>query len=79
MTRGRDPEGKPKGLPDLLTPEEAIEVLRLDRLGLRRPEESLRYLRRTGQLGYVKVVGRVLIPREEIEAYLERQRVRGRQ
>ena len=62
-------------IPELLTQEEAIAVLRLDHLGLKDPRESLRYLRRTGQLGYVKVAGRILIPRGEIGDYLERQRV----
>jgi hypothetical protein len=54
-------------------------VLRLDRLGLRDPKETLRYLRRgrQRQLGFVKVAGKVLIPKEDIEAYLERQRVRA--
>jgi maltooligosyltrehalose synthase len=63
-------------VPELLTQEEVVALLRLDRLGLQEPKESLRHLRRTGQIGYVKVAGKVLIPREEIVAYLERQRVR---
>ena len=64
---------------ELLTPEEAVSLLRLDQLGLKNPKESLRYLRRSGQLGYVKVAGKVLIPRQEISAYLERQRIEARQ
>ena len=64
--------------PDLLTQEEAIGILRLDSLGLRDPKESLRHLRRTGQVGYVKVAGKVLIPKEEIVTYLERRSVRAR-
>jgi hypothetical protein len=63
---------------DLLTQEEAIALLRLDQLGLQDPKESLRHLRRTGQIGYAKVAGKVLIPREEIVAYLERHSVRAR-
>jgi len=63
------------GLPDLLTQDEAIGLLRLDRLGLRDPRESLRHLRRTRRIGYVKVAGKVLIPRDEIVAYLGRERV----
>ena len=59
-------------LPDLLTQEEAIKLLRLDQLGIKNPKETLRHLRRTRQLGYVKVAGKVLIPREEIEAYVKR-------
>jgi len=61
--------------PDLLTQEEAIRLLRLDRLGLRDPRESLWHLRRTGQLGYVKVAGKVLIPRVKIAEYLVRQAI----
>jgi len=34
-------------MPDLLTQEEVIALLRLDALGLADPRESLRYLRRT--------------------------------
>ena len=69
-------EGRAGGMPDLLTQEEAIRVLRLDQLGLRFPKESLRYLRRTGQLGFVRVAGKILIPRDELTDYLERQRVK---
>ena len=61
--------------PDLLTQDEAIELIRLDTLGLKSPRESLRYLRRTRQIGYVKVAGKILIPRSEIEEYLQRQKV----
>jgi hypothetical protein len=61
--------------PDLLTQAEAIELLRLDQLGLKDPKETLRYLRRTRRIGYVKVAGKVLIPRQEVLAYLERQTV----
>ena len=62
-------------LPDLLTQEEAIKLLRLDQLGIKNPKETLRHLRRTRQLGYVKVAGKVLIPRGEIAAYLKRHAV----
>jgi hypothetical protein len=60
---------------DLLSPSEAIDLLRLDELGVRDPRESLRYLRRTRQLGYVKVAGRVLYTRRAIFAYLQRHAV----
>lgn len=62
-------------VPELLTQDEAIRLLRLDALGVAKPVESLRHLRRTRQIGYVKVAGKVLIPRAEIVAYLERQKV----
>jgi len=63
------------GCPELLTQEEAIHLLRLDALDLKRPKEVLRYLRRTSQLGYVKVAGKVLIPKRAILAYLEQHSV----
>jgi len=78
MNDGRSRHAVESAVPDLLTQEEAVRVLRLDRLGLRDPKETLRHLRRTGQLGYVKVAGKVLIPRKDIEAYLERHRVSAR-
>ena len=62
-------------MPDLFTQEEAIRVLRLDSIGLKKPKEALRYLRRTRQIGYIKVAGKVVIPRDEIIAYVERHRV----
>jgi len=63
--------------PQLLTQEEAAQILRLDRLGLKDPKETLRYLRRTGQLGYVKVAGKVLIPMGELELYVRRHSARS--
>ena len=48
-------------VPELLTQDEAIRLLRLDALGLKDPRESLRHLRRTRQIGFVKVSGKVLI------------------
>jgi hypothetical protein len=59
----------------LLTQEEAIRLLRLDALSLRHPKEALRHLRRTGQIGYVKVCGKILIPRKAVEDYLRRHLV----
>ncbi len=58
--------------PELLTQDEAIKLLHLDCSGLKHPKEALRGLRRTRQIGYVKVAGKAIIPRGEIEAYLER-------
>ena len=64
-------------VPELLTQDEAIRLLRLDSFGLAKPKCALRHLWRTRQIGYVKVSGKVLIPRVEIAAYLERQKVRA--
>ncbi len=67
-----EPETTSMNMPKLLTQEEVIGILRLDEIGLKYPKETLRYLRRTGQIGYVKVAGKVLIPRNAVEAYIER-------
>ena len=60
---------------ELLTQEEAVRLLRLDVLGVKCPRESLRHLRRTGQVGYVKVCGKVLFPRQALEEYVRRRLV----
>ena len=65
--------------PNLLTQTEVIRLLRLDEMGLKDPKESLRYLRRTGRLGYVKIAGRILFPKDEISAFLAQQWIRSRQ
>ena len=66
-----------EGPRELLTQDEAVVILRLDQMGLKNPKETLRHLRRTKQLGYVKVAGKVLIPRDEVEAYLRGHTVHG--
>jgi hypothetical protein len=48
------PQVQPAG-ESLVTPEEAIRFLGLDRQGLRQPREALRWLCRTGRLRYTKV------------------------
>ncbi len=62
-------------LSDLLTQDEAISLLRLDSLNLKRPTEALRYLRRTGQIAYTKVSGKILFPRQAVEDYVRRNLV----
>ena len=73
-----DERGEIGGIADLLTQEEAIRLLRLDAVNLKRPKEALRYLRRTGQIAYVKVCGKVLFPRKALEDYLTRNLVEVR-
>jgi hypothetical protein len=73
-----DERGELGGIADLLTQEEAIRLLRLDAVNLKRPKEALRYLRRTGQIAYVKVCGKVLFPRKALEDYLTRNLVEVR-
>jgi hypothetical protein len=40
---------------DLLTKAEAIAYLGLDRLGLQRPDEALRWLRRMGRVKFTRL------------------------
>ena len=60
---------------DLLTQQEAIKMLRLDALNLKHPKEALRYLRRTGQIAYAKVCGKILFPKGAVEDYVRRNLV----
>jgi len=75
MLRDKGRERQLQAMPELLTQEEAIKFLRLDAMNLKRPKEALRYLRRTGQIAYVKVCGKVLFPRKAIEDYISRNLV----
>ena len=70
MRSDEDKDRKAAHMSDLLTQEEAIKMLRLDALHLKRPKEALRYLRRTGQIAYVRVCGKILFPREAVEEYV---------
>jgi len=70
--------GNSDGFPELLTQEEAIRLLRLDSLDLKQPKEALRYLRRTGQIAYLKVCGKVLFPRKALNDYISRNLVEVR-
>lgn len=47
------PDGHP--VPDLLTPQEAVEFLRLNENGTKHPEMTLDYFRREGLLRATKV------------------------
>lgn len=49
---------------NLLTPDDAIRILGLDRQGLSHPRESLRWLCRTGKVRFTKI-GRYVRFREE--------------
>jgi hypothetical protein len=55
---------------ELLTADEVVHMLRLDARGLKNPRESLRNLRRTGRLGFVKVAGEILYPKSEIHRFI---------
>lgn len=59
MSGAEQQESEPDPIPELLTQQEAVAAPRLDAVGVKDPLESLRYLHRTGQIGYVKVVGRI--------------------
>jgi hypothetical protein len=59
----------------LITPEEAIRFLGLDRQGLRQPREALRWLCRTGRLRYTKVGRYVRFRQAWLEELVERASV----
>ena len=55
---------------ELFTKDEVIQILRLDKKGVKDPGESLRYLVRTGQLQCLKVAGQRLFTERAIKNYL---------
>lgn len=59
----------------LLTADEVIEILRLDARGLKNPKEVLRHLRRTRQIGFTKIGGRVHYTQQDIEDFIARNHV----
>lgn len=59
--------------PELMTEDEAVRYLRLDRSGVKRPTETLRRYRMLGLLRGTQVGRRVLYRRVELDAFLERQ------
>lgn len=66
------PGDPPTPCPELLTPEEAVRYLRLDKTGIRDPLQSLRYYREKGLLRGTKVGLRLRYRRIELELFLER-------
>ena len=62
---------------ELLTPEEVIEILRLDARGLKDPKEVLRHLRRTRQIGFVKLGGRILFRKSDVEDFINKNAVKA--
>ena len=61
---------------DLLNEAEAIAYLRLDRPGLTRPEEALRWLRRTGRLRFARLGRYILYRRQWLDEAIEISAVR---
>ena len=59
----------------LLTQDEVVEILGLDRLGLKKPKEALRHLWRMGQIGYVRIAAKIMFTQEQIEEYIEKNSV----
>ena len=57
---------------DVMTPQEAVAYLALDRQGLRDPREALRWLCRTGQLQFTKVGRYVRFRRAWLDDLLSR-------
>lgn len=60
-----------------MTCDEVIEILRLNARGLKSPKEVLRHLRRTRQIAYLKLGGRILFRRSDIEEYINRNVVKA--
>ena len=56
---------------NLITPDEAIKMLRLDAVGLKRPDEALRHLRRIGKLEFVRVGKKILYSDKGIEKFIQ--------
>jgi hypothetical protein len=58
----------------LYTPDEVIRMLRFD-VGRKRPDQTLYYLRRKGEIGFLKLAGRIYFTIQHVEEYLERNTV----
>lgn len=56
----------------LYTDEEVIDLLRIDVKSIKDPKATLKHLRRTGQLSYVKVAGRVRYRELDLENFINR-------
>ena len=59
----------------LKTSDEAVSQLGLDRLGLRDPRESLRWLCRTGRLKFTRIGRRVMFRQEWLDELIDRNAV----
>ena len=64
------PDGSP--VPDLLTEEEAIIYLRLDKDGPANPKKTLKYYRDEGMLRATRVGKKYCYQRKELLEFLER-------
>ena len=62
-----------KHVPDLLTESEAVKYLRLNALGLKHPDATLRRYRDAGVLKAVQVGKQILFPLPELRAFVLRQ------
>ena len=60
---------------ELMTAAEAMAFLRLDSIGLKKPKEALRYLRRLKRIGAVKVGKVYMYLRSDLERYIAQYRV----
>ena len=59
----------------LKTSDEAVSQLGLDRLGLRDPRESLRWLCRTGRLKFTRIGRRVMFRQEWLDELIDQNTV----
>ena len=66
------PDNPPVPCPELLTEDEAIRYLRLDKVKIKSPSTTLRGYRKRRLLRGTQVSKRVLYRRSELDAFLER-------
>ena len=59
----------------MMTGDETIAYLGLDRAELRRPTEALRWLRRTGRLRSVKIGRRIMYRKEWLDEFVKENAV----
>ena len=67
------PGDPPQPCPELLTAEEAVRYLRLDTVGIKDPQETLRRYRDSGRLRATQISKKLFYRRVELELFLQRQ------
>jgi len=67
------PTDPPRPCPEVLTREEAIVYLRLDKASVKNPERVIDHYRREGRLAGVLIGRRIMFRRVDLDEFLERQ------
>lgn len=58
--------------PNLLTPNEAVRYLRIDKLGLKNPLNTLKYYREKGLLKGTYIGNHLFYTKQELDKFIER-------